>query len=661
MKRFKTRLLSVCLVITMLVLLLPQFVFAATAGDFTYEIVDGKAVVTAYTGTAKAVTVPDLLESCPVTEIDAYAFAYNMTLQSVTLPATVMKIDDYAFGADFQLNSINMPADLETIGEGAFAFCFALTSVTFGEKLLSIGNTAFGMSGLTSITLPASLTTLGDAPFIMCGDLTEILVAPGNVNFSQEKGTLCNLDGTTLIAYPSGLKDEAYTIPSSVTSIGKAAFTGNLNLTVVTIPASVTSLGESAFEVCPVLINANFLGNAPTLGDYVFDSCDPGFATYHLASATGFTMPLWYGYPSAVFTEGKCTVNFNSNGGTAVAAIVSDPGTKITRPAKPTRSGYTFVDWFSDPDGLFAFDFANETVNTNLVLQARWLKTAMSGVTAKSASYNSTKLTWTPSAGADAYEIYRSTSSTVSPTKYTTVSGGTTAGYTNTGLATGKTYYYQVRAISYGLNDVIVPGTLSAIVSAKPVMTTPAAKAASAGYSSIKVSWTATSGAHGYEVWRSTTNLAGSYTKVKTITSGSTISFTSTGLSTGKTYYYKVRAFHVEGTTTVYGSYSAAASIKPVPSVPANFKAARLSTTSIKTSWTAVSGASGYEVWRSPTNLAGSYAKVGTVTHGGASGSTVSYTNSYLTAKKVYYYKVRTYRYVGTTKVYGAFSAEKSA
>jgi hypothetical protein len=39
------------------------------------------------------------------------------------------------------------------------------------------------------------------------------------------------------------------TIPSSVTSIGHYAFSGN-NLTSVTIPASVTSIGDGAFQWC---------------------------------------------------------------------------------------------------------------------------------------------------------------------------------------------------------------------------------------------------------------------------------------------------------------------------------------------------------------------------------------------------------------------------
>lgn len=53
------------------------------------------------------------------------------------------------------------------------------------------------------------------------------------------------------------------TIPNSVTTIGRAAFSGCTGLTSVTIPYSVTSIGESAFKYCSGLTSVTSLKTTP--------------------------------------------------------------------------------------------------------------------------------------------------------------------------------------------------------------------------------------------------------------------------------------------------------------------------------------------------------------------------------------------------------------
>ena len=66
-------------------------------------------------------------------------------------------------------------------------------------------------------------------------------------------------------------------------------------------------------------------------------------------------------------------------------------------------------------------------------------------------------------------------------------------------------------------------------------------------------------GATKYEVWRATSS-GGTFYKLPDTTA---LSYTNTGLTTGKTYYYKVRAYRLVGDTKVYGGYSAVVSAKP--------------------------------------------------------------------------------------------------
>lgn len=169
-------------------------------------------------------------------------------------------------------------------------------------------------------------------------------------------------------------------------------------------------------------------------------------------------------------------------------------------------------------------------------------------------------------------------------------------------------------------------------------------KAASASYNSIKISWGSVTGASGYAVYRATSS-KGSYSFVSSTTS---TSYTNKSLTTGKTYYYKVKAYKTVGTKKVYSSYSAAVSAKPVPSVPAGVKVSSSSYNSIKATWGAVSGASGYQIYRA-TSSTDKYSLVSTI-------SGTSYTNTGLTTGKTYYYKVRAYKIVGNSKVYGSYS-----
>ncbi len=173
-------------------------------------------------------------------------------------------------------------------------------------------------------------------------------------------------------------------------------------------------------------------------------------------------------------------------------------------------------------------------------------------------------------------------------------------------------------------------------------------KAASASYNSIKISWAAVSGVTGYAVYRSATK-DGTYTYLKGTTA---TSLTDTSRATGTTYYYKVRAYKTVNGSNILSGYSSAVYAKAVPSVPGSFTAAKASSTSVKTSWKAVSGATGYEVYMA-TSSSGIYTKIKTTT-------SLSFTKTGLTKGKTYYFKARAYKTVNGTKVYGSYTAVKS-
>lgn len=75
---------------------------------------------------------------------------------------------------------------------------------------------------------------------------------------------------------------------------------------------------------------------------------------------------------------------------------------------------------------------------------------------------------------------------------------------------------------------------------------------------------------------------------------------------------------------------------------------------SIKVYWSKVSGVSGYQVYMSTKKKSG-YKKVKTLSY-----KKRSYTKTKLKKKKRYYFKVRSYKTVGGTKIYSSFSSVKS-
>ena len=136
-------------------------------------------------------------------------------------------------------------------------------------SVTSIGDYAFQGSSLTSVTIPSSVTSIGAGAFAQCADLTSINVDSDNPNFSSKDGVLFSKDEKTIVCYPAGYTGNSYAIPSTVTSIGEAAFNGCTKLTSITIPPSVTSIGAGAFSGS-VFMSVTIPSSVSSIGAYAF-------------------------------------------------------------------------------------------------------------------------------------------------------------------------------------------------------------------------------------------------------------------------------------------------------------------------------------------------------------------------------------------------------
>jgi fibronectin type 3 domain-containing protein len=182
-------------------------------------------------------------------------------------------------------------------------------------------------------------------------------------------------------------------------------------------------------------------------------------------------------------------------------------------------------------------------------------------------------------------------------------------------------------------------------VAVDPLAGTPSSpKAAANSYNSVKITWSAVSDASGYAIYRSASS-TGNFIRIASLTQ---TSYINQPLTMGSTYYYKIFAYKTVNGANSYGYASSIVSAKPLPPAPASPKAVSASYNSIKISWTAVNGATGYAVYRSDS-ATGTFTKLTAL-------KTTYYMNQVLPTGKTFYYKIQAYRTENGKNTYGPSS-----
>ncbi len=240
-----------------------------------------------------SITLPNSLKS-----ICGSSFKNCDSLTSLKIPDSVEKIDDLVFYSDSG-DLANQPLKIVENKDGVLYVdkwvvgCDEteedVAYVTLREDTVGIADSAF--LNLKSIVVPASVRWIGDMALVANG-MVSVTVDDSNPKYHDAGNCIIETATQTLIAgydiseIPAdgsvksiGVHAFAYadvtniTIPDTITSIGKSAFSNCSYLTSIEIPDSVTTIGFGAFQRCENLTKVKLPNNITSISGDMFYWC----------------------------------------------------------------------------------------------------------------------------------------------------------------------------------------------------------------------------------------------------------------------------------------------------------------------------------------------------------------------------------------------------
>ncbi len=236
--------------------------FYSTNSQVTsFTFADGVEVVPAYI--CKNMSQLDtIVLPASVNRLGQYAFMNCTNLKSINLPVTQKTLPTSFLEGCTSLESIELPATLTTISTDAFYGCTKLGSVNLEEGLTSIGLRAFYNCKLTEITIPSTVTSIGNAAFKE-NPTTTIVWKPKNCTIGSDDSAPFYSTNSHVTSFTFG--DSVQVIPAYLCKYMK--------IDSIAIPATVTSVGQSAFMYCTNLKSFAFPQGIKTVATSVLEGC----------------------------------------------------------------------------------------------------------------------------------------------------------------------------------------------------------------------------------------------------------------------------------------------------------------------------------------------------------------------------------------------------
>lgn len=268
------------------------------------------------------------------------------------------------------------------------------------------------------------------------------------------------------------------------------------------------------------------------------------------APSSGAVVPVSAGttFSASAASEGTITQVQFYVGATLLATVTSPPYATTWIPS--SAGSYTLTAKVTDDEGQV-------TTSAGVTVSADNPPAAPSGLSATTTSTSQINLAWTDnSSNETGFKIERKTGSGGTYTQVALTSSNVTS-YSDTGLTNGTAYYYRIRATN-GAGDSSYTSEVTA-TTLFSIPTAPSGLTATATSSSaINLTWTDNSSNEtGFKIERKIGS-GGSYIQIATPAANTTI-YNDTSLTSGTTYYYRVRATNSGGDS----SYSSEAYATP--------------------------------------------------------------------------------------------------
>ena len=166
----------------------------------------------------------------------------------------------------------------------------------------------------------------------------------------------------------------------------------------------------------------------------------------------------------------------------------------------------------------------------------------------------------------------------------------------------------------------------------------------------LRLNWKQVEGANGYRIYRYNTQTK-EYEKVKTISSGTTLTWVNSNLESAKEYSYIIKAYIKNETNTYWSNETEVITVKTLPEKVEEFYISISRKDKLRLNWKQVKGAEGYRIYRYNTQTK-EYEKIKTIT----SGTTLTWVNSNLDKNTTYKYKIKAYIKVDGSQYEGEYS-----
>lgn len=374
------------------------------------------------------------------------------------------------------------------------------------------------------------------------------------VTFTPSVGALAAGDRVRIqfISYTTGNTGDATNVfDSSTTFDGTTNILAHTAITAPTIPTYISTIAADGSLTVRFTSDATALTNAAgfrILVDLVRCAVPTGLAASSVGSTTASL--TWTATSAPNYDIYYNTTGVLPNG--YITPTVANHNTNSINLTGLTTSA-TYYVWVrsrcsSSPDSYSPW---SPSINFTTVSCAAFSITTNPSITLQNLCLNagSTALTVAATGGAGyGYQWYSNASN--SNSGGTLLSGATGASYSPLTTAAGTLYYYcEVTSTTPSCAATSsVSGAVN--VTAAPSIAPVATAGTAVTSSSFSANWGAVAGATGYRLDVSTVNTFASFVAgYNDLALGNVLTASVTGLTAGVTYYYRVRAFNVCGTT----------------------------------------------------------------------------------------------------------------